>query len=772
VEIFKLFGSIFIDNDNANESIDKTEEKGQGLSKLFGGLGGAAATAGKLIGGALLAGTGLAGVGIGAMLMAGDDLQKTLNGLQAQTGSTSGEMKNMGDSIKEIYGNNFGESFEQIGEVMANAKKITGEWGDDLKFLTQDALMFSDTFGYDTNESIRSADKIMKNFGLTGSDAMALIAEGSQKGLNYAEDLLPTIDEYSVYFKQAGFSASEMFGLFQNARSAGIFNLDYAGDAIKEFGIIMTEQGGSAAETLDNMGLNGAALQAQFAQGGDGAKKALADISAALSAEKDPQKQYSDGVALFGTKFEDVGAKGILAMTQTNDSIKGSIDVLNEINEIKYDSFGEALTGIGRQITTGIVLPLSEKVMPYLNKFSNWLTTAMKNVDMDAIVNGISSFASYLGSIFSPILDEVKANIQFLWDKFKENGGIEKAKGLFEGFKNVLGFLKDHAEILTAVLAGLGGALLTFQVLTGINKAVGLFNTLMIAMRAGTLQATLAQWGLNTALLANPFVWIAIAVGALIAAVVLLWKNWDSVSQWLSASWQWIKDMAVSVFNGIVDFFRQWGLTILAVITGPIGWLVLAIVKNWDAIKSGTISAWNAVVSFLVGIWNGISNTATGAWNGLKSGILGAWDGIKSGIGGAIDGIKGFFTGMWDKAKEIAGKIKDAFGKIFDSIKKPHFKVIGSLNPATWLKNGLPSLDIDWYAKGTNYADGGLSVVGEHGPEILDIPRGSQVKNASETRGFLDKRGGDINVQIDAKSVDLDEYQLTRIFQRLEVLYG
>lgn len=46
---------------------------------------------------------------------------------------------------------------------------------------------------------------------------------------------------------------------------------------------------------------------------------------------------------------------------------------------------------------------------------------------------------------------------------------------------------------------------------------------------------------------------------------------------------------------------------------------------------------------------------------------------------------------------------------------------------------------IQEFAKGTNYADGGLSIVGEHGPELLNIPRGSQVKTASETRSLVSK---------------------------------
>lgn len=62
MEIFKLFGSIFVDNDKANQSIDATDKKGQGLAATLGsGIGkaakwGAAIGAGALVaGGAMLA---------------------------------------------------------------------------------------------------------------------------------------------------------------------------------------------------------------------------------------------------------------------------------------------------------------------------------------------------------------------------------------------------------------------------------------------------------------------------------------------------------------------------------------------------------------------------------------------------------------------------------------------------------------------------------------------------------------------------------------------
>jgi hypothetical protein len=62
---------------------------------------------------------------------------------------------------------------------------------------------------------------------------------------------------------------------------------------------------------------------------------------------------------------------------------------------------------------------------------------------------------------------------------------------------------------------------------------------------------TAVQWAWNAAMLANPITWIVLAIVALIAIVVLLVKNWDTVKKAGSAAWNWIKDAASSAWNFI-----------------------------------------------------------------------------------------------------------------------------------------------------------------------------------------------------------------------------
>lgn len=64
----------------------------------------------------------------------------------------------------------------------------------------------------------------------------------------------------------------------------------------------------------------------------------------------------------------------------------------------------------------------------------------------------------------------------------------------------------------------------------------------------------------------------------------------------------------------------------------------------------------------------------------------------------------------------------------------PHFSASVGHKTIAGIKIPIPDIDVDWYAKGTNFAPGGLAMVGERGPELIQLPRGSKVHTAQETK--------------------------------------
>jgi phage-related minor tail protein len=301
----------------------------------------------------------------------GSDWQKSLNTLQAQTGATGEEMDKLSQAMTNVYGNNFGSSMEDVAESMMEVRTYLQGTGEDIQSATQNAIAFRDTFGVEVPESMRSVQALIKQFGLTSEEAFNLLAQGEQNGLNYSDELFDSVDEYSVQFDKLGLSATDMFNVFKSGADAGAFNLDKIGDAVKEFSIRAIDGSKTTQQGFEALGFNADEMAQKFAAGGDTAKEAFNQVIAGLRNMNDPVAQSTAGVDLFGTMWEDLGPQVVTSL----DSVQGAFDQtknsMEQINQIKYNDPISALEGMGRQIQTSILLPISKDVLPSLNNMAN-----------------------------------------------------------------------------------------------------------------------------------------------------------------------------------------------------------------------------------------------------------------------------------------------------------------------------------------------------------------------------------------------------------------
>ena len=99
-------------------------------------------------------------------------------------------------------------SFKVSAVVAQQSKEVDPS---KIKDLAKNAILLRDTFDFDVNESIRSANMLMEQFGISGDEAYTLIAQGAQKGLDKNGDLLDTVNEYAVHYKQLGYTSEEFF---------------------------------------------------------------------------------------------------------------------------------------------------------------------------------------------------------------------------------------------------------------------------------------------------------------------------------------------------------------------------------------------------------------------------------------------------------------------------------------------------------------------------------------------------------------------------------
>lgn len=370
------------------------------VGELTAGLSGATVAA-------IGIGAGAAGAGVLAV-NAADDMKGAMNSFLTETGKSKEETERYQAVLEDIYANNYGESFTDVAEGMAQVTKNMGEMDDaSLQNVTESAFALRDTFGYDLTESTRAAKAMMDNFGISGDDAMNLIAAGAQNGLDYSGELLDSISEYSVQFDKVGLDADDMFQIFEKGAETGAFNLDKVGDAVKEFSIRAIDGSETTKEGFEAIGLNADEMAEKFAAGGDSAKEAFQQTIDALAGMEDPLAQNTAGVDLFGTMWEDLGPEAVTALADIQDGAYDTADAMGQIKDIKYDDLGSQFEELKRNIEL-LLVPLGEALMPL---FSTLIESVIPVVT-ELLGPLISAFSELLGPIITLIGSAIQPLIQ------------------------------------------------------------------------------------------------------------------------------------------------------------------------------------------------------------------------------------------------------------------------------------------------------------------------------------------------------------------------
>ena len=458
-------------------------------------------------------------VGVGAILKSGDNQNSAVNLYQTQTGANDVQAEQMRRAMKSLYVSNIGEDFNDLANSMSLITQVTGQTGRALEMTTRNALLLRDTFEFDVAESIRAADMMQRQFGLNSSQAYDMIIQGAQAGLNKNDDLLDTINEYSSYFNKLGFEANDMFNMLINGAKEGTFSVDKLGDAIKEFSIRVIDGSNTTMEGFATLGMDANKMAQQFVKGGETAKKAFDKTINALANVRDPVERNTAGVNLFGTMWEDLGEKGVMALSEINGAVSITTKNLEALQQTRYDDATSALSALGRTINVALG---------------------------DTVTDGVQRAAAGI--------QDFTAGVQ---------GETEKVEGIFGRIglaaRDVGIAIQENwywiAPMILGVVTALGiyrGALLANAIIEGISntiKAVSIASSALsegatLAEAAAKTTATGAQVGFNAALLACPLTWIVLAVIAVIV-VIGIWINkmggikiaWMVVHNFLLTSW-------------------------------------------------------------------------------------------------------------------------------------------------------------------------------------------------------------------------------------------
>jgi len=427
-------------------------------------------------------------------------------------------------------------------------------------------------------------------------------------------------DEAAKTSRRLGITAESLqelrFAADRQGVSAGILNSSFT--ALQKRVGELKSGTGSLFAFLKKTGDKAFIRQLALAKNTEEAFKLITEKAATI---KDPMEKAAFASAAFSRagvdmlKFMEAGTDGISKLRE--EARKYGAVISNEA-AANSELFVDAMTNMKSTIS-GVAKTIGSKLIPILTpliqRFADfWVANkGIINVGIDKFITTVAKTFKFL----KPIISDLWGALKELFSAFAEavssllpefNTGTGEVK---KGITSLSDGIKVFAKVLTKAFE-----IIKFfsPFLKPFIATLLIWKGLMIAIAIVTKGWAIAQGILNAVMAVNPITLIIIAIAALVAGIVLLIQNWDTVVAAIKTGaesiWNW--------FSGLLDnpFFAAFGAIFLPFITIP-----ALIVKHWEPIKAFFSSIWDGLVSGFEGAMSIISETIKKIENipGVKS---------------------------------------------------------------------------------------------------------------------------------------------------------
>ena len=506
----------------------------------------------------------------------------------------------------------------------------------------------------------------------------------------------------------------------QKAAEIMKFSIDLANKTPFEGGEMV-----EASSKLESMGLSAKSYLTNIV---DMAAATNKPLDQATEAFIDAQTGELERLKEFGIKKADVQAKA-------NEMFAGQETINNKGQITNQENFNKALLAIMEDRYTGG----AEKLSKTTKGMRSTITGVTKNAL--AKIVGIQDDGTVKSGT---LIDKIREKMQLLGDKltkWQSDGTLDniasKATQVFNTIYNVISkvfnFVVQHKDIIITIASMAVAFTVVSKAIRGLSVATKAFQ-LVWALLNGTIALT-------------PIGWIIIGITALVGAFVLAYTKSEkfrnavnklliklkelgsSVVNWYNSD---IKPTLTNIMNSLKQLWDEKLKPLLQWVSDKLGPLFIA---TWEAIKSTVepiltlvgdlikdiLKYLQGVIDFLIGVF-------TGDWDK-------AWAGIKTTAQSVIDTI----TDLWNGLKNLI----QAPIKAVVNVEKKVYGDNKGWNPLT----GVAGI-IGKHANGTNYYKGGYTWVGEHGPELLKLPGGSQIKTNSQSKKIANEKTNMPSIQV------------------------
>lgn len=705
------------------------------------------------------------------------------------------------------FGKSALEAFRQVDEGMDTIVTKTGATGDGLKEMQDIASSIATTIPTDFSKAGEAVGEVNTQFGLTGDAlkdvSIEMIKFAEINGTDITNSTISASKALEAYELSTSDLAKVLDSTTYTAQSTGVSVDDLMKKAIE------------GAPQIKMLGLSfeeGVALLGQFETSGVDASSALSGLTKAAGSYAKQGKTLKEGLVETIDKIKnttsETEAMG-LAM-----EIFGAKKAPQMIDAIKRGSFDFQSFAESAEYSVGAVSKTFEATLDPIDKFK----TAQNSATL-----AMSELGAAIAETLAPVLEALGNIVKDIAEWFSDlPGPVKEFIVIFGGVVTIAGILAPIFLTLQAAAVALGtsiGAMIAAAapiigiaaliaaaiaaVVIGIkylwdtnegfrDAVMTVWNAILEVINSVVSEVSdfimsifgtvVTWWTENQELIRASAETVWNAIQTVIDAVMtylgpLIQATWENIKLVITTAWEIIKTVVETAINVVLGIIK----TVMQIITGDWSgaWETIKGVFStvWNAIQnvvqtiftaiqsyiSNTI---NAISSTISNVWYGISSTISNVLNGISNTVSNVWTGIKNSIGNAINGAKDLVSSAISAIKGLFN-----FSVSWPHIPLPHFSVSGSANPLDWLSQGVPSISIEWYAKGgimtkpTIFGANGnnLMVGGEAGNEAV-LPLNDKTLGAIG-RGIAQTMGDsatNINITITGNVVR-EEADITRI---------